>query len=174
MRGTLGETLDRFILLQIGAASATRQQVERIVEDLIRQGRMEREEGRTVVEDVMSRARERSTGARAFVDTSVQQGLRATGVPNREAYEDLLFRVEQLEHRVRLLEGMPTATREAAEAEAIVVPPAPLEAEGVSGAPLGEPEPPMPPLGGIDPAPGQTTPGGDQPDITPRPRRGPR
>jgi polyhydroxyalkanoate synthesis regulator phasin len=170
MRGTLGETLDRFILLQIGAAAATRQQVERIVEDLIRQGRMEREEGRTMVEDVMSRARERSTGARAFVDTSVQQGLRATGVPNREAYEDLLFRVEQLEHRVRLLEGMPTATREAAEAESTVtvVPPAPLEAEGVSGAPLGEPEPPMPPVGGSDPAPGQTPPG-VTPGLPPRP-----
>jgi polyhydroxyalkanoate synthesis regulator phasin len=33
---------------------------------------VEREEGRTVVDDVMNRARERSTGARSLVDASVQ------------------------------------------------------------------------------------------------------
>ncbi len=105
MRGTVGETLERLILLQIGAAAATRDRVERIVEDLIAQGRVEREEGRTVVNEVMGRARERSQGARALVDASVQQSLKGVGVPTREDYEDLVFRVEQLEHRVRMLEG---------------------------------------------------------------------
>jgi polyhydroxyalkanoate synthesis regulator phasin len=105
MRGTVGETLERLILLQVGAASATRERVERIVEDLIAQGRVEREEGRTVVDEVMGRARERSEGARSLVDASVQQSLRGVGVPVREDYEDLVFRVEQLEHRVRMLEG---------------------------------------------------------------------
>ena len=101
------ETLERLILLQVGAAAVTRERVQEAVDRLIEQGRMEREEGRTMVENVMSRARERSSGARALVDASVQQGLRATGVPNREVYEDILFRVEQLEHRVRLLEDRP-------------------------------------------------------------------
>ncbi len=105
MRGTVGETLERLILLQVGAAAATRDRVERIVEDLIAQGRVEREEGRTLVNDVMGRARERSEGARSLVDASVQQSLKGVGVPTREDYEDLIFRVEQLEHRVRMLEG---------------------------------------------------------------------
>jgi hypothetical protein len=56
---------------------------------------------------VMSRARERSTGARSLVDASVQQGLRRSGLPTREAYEDVVFRIEQLEHRVRMLEDRP-------------------------------------------------------------------
>jgi polyhydroxyalkanoate synthesis regulator phasin len=76
MRGTVGETLERLILLQIGAAAATRDKVQEIVDSLVEQGRVEREEGRTVVNDVMNRARERSTGARSLVDASVQQGLR--------------------------------------------------------------------------------------------------
>lgn len=105
MRGTVGETLERLILLQVGAAAATRDRVERIVEDLIAQGRVEREEGRTLVNEVMGRARERSEGARSLVDASVQQSLKGVGVPVREDYEDLVFRVEQLEHRVRMLEG---------------------------------------------------------------------
>jgi polyhydroxyalkanoate synthesis regulator phasin len=107
MRGTVGETLERLILLQIGAAAATRDKVQEIVDSLVEQGRVEREEGRTVVNDVMNRARERSTGARSLVDASLQQGLRRGGVPTREDYEDLLFRIEQLEHRVRMLEDRP-------------------------------------------------------------------
>src|SRR5215207_9212378 len=109
MRGTVVETLERLILLQIGAAAATRDKVQEIVDSLVEQGRMEREEGRTVVEDVMSRARERSAGARSLVDASVQQGLRRGGLPTREDHEDLVFRVEQLEHRVRMLEDRPAA-----------------------------------------------------------------
>lgn len=105
MRGTFGETLERLVLLQVGAAAATRKRVEQVVEDLIAEGRVERAEGRTLVNEVMGRAKERSEGARSLVDASVQQGLRGAGVPTREDYEDLTFRVEQLEHRVRVLEG---------------------------------------------------------------------
>jgi polyhydroxyalkanoate synthesis regulator phasin len=108
MRGTIGDTLERLILLQIGAAAATRERIEQVVEDLIEQGRLQREEGRTVVNEVMDRARERRSGARTLLDASVQQGLRGVGVPTREDYEDLLFRVEQLEHRVRVLEEQPS------------------------------------------------------------------
>jgi polyhydroxyalkanoate synthesis regulator phasin len=109
MRRTVGETLQRLILLQIGAAAATRDRVQDIVDSLVEQGRVEREEGRKMVNDVMNRARERSTGARSLVDASVQQGLRRGGLPTREDYEDLLFRIEQLEHRVRMLEDRPAA-----------------------------------------------------------------
>jgi polyhydroxyalkanoate synthesis regulator phasin len=109
MRGTIGETLERLILLQIGAAAATRDKVQAIVDSLVEQGRVEREEGRAVVNDVMNRARERSTGARSLVDASLQQGLRRGGLQTREDYEDLLFRIEQLEHRMRMLEDRPAA-----------------------------------------------------------------
>jgi polyhydroxyalkanoate synthesis regulator phasin len=118
MRGTVGGTLERLILLQIGVAAATRDRVQEVVDRLVEQGRIEREEGRTVVNDVLNRARERSTGARSLVDASVQQGLRRGGLPTREDYEDLLFRIEQLEHRVRMLEDRPVAPPPAGEPEA--------------------------------------------------------
>jgi polyhydroxyalkanoate synthesis regulator phasin len=128
MRGTVGETLERLILLQVGAAAATRDRVQEVVDSLIEQGRIEREEGRTVVNDVMNRARERSAGARSLVDASVQQGLRRGGLPTREDHEDLVFRVEQLEHRVRMLEDRPAAPTTGAS------PPA-GGPEGVTGGP---------------------------------------
>jgi polyhydroxyalkanoate synthesis regulator phasin len=141
------DTLERLILLQIGAAAVTRERVQEVVNRLIQQGRMEREEGRTVVEDMMTRARDRSTGARGLLDASVQQGLRGVGVPNRESYEDLLFRVEQLEYRVRLLEERPTVSPEAP----------PVVAEDPAA-------PPEPPVGGIDVAP---QPPRDEPETPP-------
>lgn len=107
MRGTVGETLERLILLQIGAAAATRDKVQEVVDRLVEQGRLEREEGRTVVNDVVDRARERSAGTKALIDSSLQQGLRGAGVPTREDFDDLVFRVEQLEHRVRMVEERP-------------------------------------------------------------------
>ena len=109
MRGTIGETFERLILLQIGAAAATRERIEEVVEGLIEQGRIQREEGKTLVDQVAGRARERSSGARSLVDATAQQGLRRAGLPTREDYEDLVFRVEQLEHRVRMLEDRPVA-----------------------------------------------------------------
>lgn len=130
MRGTVGETLERLILLQVGAAAATRDRVEQAVEDLIQKGRVEREEGRTLVEQVMGRARERSAGTRSLVDASVQQGLRGAGVPTRDDYEDLVFRVEQLEHRVRMLEDRPAEP-----------PPSAGGPEGASGSPAAPPRP---------------------------------
>ena len=109
MRGTIGETFERLILLQIGAAAATRERIEEVVEGLVEQGRIQREEGKTLVDQVAGRARERSAGARSLMDATAQQGLRRAGLPTREDYEDLVFRVEQLEHRVRMLEDRPVA-----------------------------------------------------------------
>ena len=135
MRGTVGETLERLILLQVGAAAATRDRVQEAVDSLIEQGRIEREEGRTVVNDVMNRARERSAGARSLVDASVQQGLRRGGLPTREDYEDLVFRVEQLEHRVRMLEDRPATPTPG-------TPPPAGGPEGMTGGPEVAPPPP--------------------------------
>ncbi len=128
------ETLERLVLLQIGAATATRDKVERVVEELIEQGRVQREEGRKLVDEVMGRARERSGGARSLFDASVQQGLRGAGVPTREDYEDMVFRVEQLEHRVRMLEDRSAGPSPGPPAGGVV--------EGTPQPPRDEPETP--------------------------------
>ena len=76
---------------------------------MIERGRIERGEGCAIVMEVLSRARERSADARSLVDVSMQQGLCGTGMLTRDAYENFLLCVEQLEHRVRLLECRSTA-----------------------------------------------------------------
>ena len=165
MRGTVGETLERLVLLQVGAAAATRERVEQAVEDLVQRGRVEREEGRRVVDDVMDRARERSSGARSLIDASVQQGLRRGGVPTREDYEDLVFRVEQLEHRVRMIEDRPAAPPpsvippSAGGPEDIMSPPGGVPGGAPGGVPGGPASPVIPPS--------TATPPRDEPDVPP-------
>ena len=144
MRGTIGETFERLILLQIGAAAATRERIEEVVEGPIDQGRVQRDEGKTLVDQEMGRARESSSGARSLVDATAQQGLRRAGLPTREDYEDLVFRVEQLEHRVRMLEDRP------------VEPPATVTPPPRAGGPEGVTGPEAPPTG---------------PDVAPQPPR---
>ena len=150
MRGTISETFERLVLLQIGAAAATRERIEEVVESLIEQGRIQREEGKTLVDQVAGRARERSSGARSLVDATAQQGLRKAGLPTRDDYEDLVFRVEQLEHRVRLLEDRPVAPptsvtppQRAGGPEGVTGPEAPSDGPDVAPqAPRDEPETP--------------------------------
>lgn len=98
------DTLEKLVLLQIGAAAITQERVEQAVSQLIDQGRITREEGRNVANEMAANARQRSNSARTLIDASVQQGMRQVGVPTRQDYEDLVFRVEQLEHRIRLME----------------------------------------------------------------------
>ena len=143
MRGTISETFERLVLLQIGAAAASRERIEEVVESLIEQGRIQREEGKTLVDQVAGRARERSSGARSLMDATAQQGLRKAGLPTRDDYEDLIFRVEQLEHRVRLLEDRPVGPP-----SSVTPPPRAGGPEGVTGpeAPSDGPdEAPQPP-----------------------------
>jgi polyhydroxyalkanoate synthesis regulator phasin len=151
MRGTLSETFERLILLQIGAAAATRERIQESVDGLVEQGRIQREEGKALVDQVALRARERSSGARSLVDATAQQGLRKAGLPTREDYEDLVFRVEQLEHRVRLLEDRPVAPP-----SSVTPPPRAGGPEGVTG--------PEAPSGGPDVAPEASR---DEPETPP-------
>src|ERR687885_1267858 len=142
MRGTLGETFERLILLQIGAAAATRERIEEVVDSLVEQGRVQREEGKTLVDQVMGRARERSSGARSLVDATAQQGLRRAGLPTREDYEDLVFRMEQLEHRVRMLEDRPVEPPPRAGGPAVVTGQQAAGPDAVPHTPRDEPETP--------------------------------
>ena len=107
------ESLERLILLQIGAAAVTRERVQEAVNRLIEQGRMEREEGRAVVEDVLSRARERSSGTRSLIDASVQQGLRGAGSPEAqvrpEAPPEASVPPEEVEPTIPPVGGVDTA-----------------------------------------------------------------
>lgn len=104
------EAVEQTILLSIGAASLTRERVEGIVSDFVNRGHLGADEGRAVVDKVMSRVRGESggTGASSVVDRiegGVQALLKEVGVARRDEVQDLEMRMAALEHRMALVEA---------------------------------------------------------------------
>jgi polyhydroxyalkanoate synthesis regulator phasin len=101
------EAVEHTILLSIGAASLTRERVEAIVSDFVSRGHLGTEEGRAIVDRVMSRVRGEGTAGPSVVERlegGVQSFLKEAGVARREELAELEMRVAALEHRIGLLE----------------------------------------------------------------------
>jgi polyhydroxyalkanoate synthesis regulator phasin len=104
--------VEQAILLSIGAASITRDRVEEVVTELVRQGRISGEEGRAVVERVVSRAVGEGrvpSGLVGSLESGLRGAFREAGLMTRGDLDDVRVQLAELDHRVRLLEGSPPA-----------------------------------------------------------------
>jgi polyhydroxyalkanoate synthesis regulator phasin len=104
--------VEQAILLSIGAASITRDRVEGIVGELVRQGRMSGEEGRAVVERLVSRTvgeARTPAGLLGSLEGGLRGALREAGLVTRADVDDIRVQLAELDHRLRLLEGSPPA-----------------------------------------------------------------
>lgn len=103
------ETIEQAILLSVGAASLTRDRVEGVVAELVRQGRLSTDDGRAMVERLVDRAvhtdaRTRPAGLVGQIESGLRAGLREAGLVTRADLDDLQVHLAELEHRIRLLE----------------------------------------------------------------------
>lgn len=99
--------IEQAVLLSIGAASLTRERAEAAVADLVRRGQIGGDEGRLVVERLLARVRGEGAAASGLVgriEGGLQGAMREVGVVTRPELEDVLLRLAELEHRIRLLE----------------------------------------------------------------------
>jgi len=90
----------------------TKDRAQELVEDLVYRGQLSSEEGREVVERLVSRSREEARSVLKKADSSLQGAYRDIGLPTRREFEDLDFRLRQLEMRVQLLETAAEAQAE--------------------------------------------------------------
>lgn len=113
---SLRDTLEQAILLSVGAASLTRDRVEQIVGELVAQGRVSAEDGRVIMDRLITRVvdpqRPTPSGLIGHLEESLRNALSDAGVVTRNEVEDLRVHVAELDHRLRLLEGSaePTLT----------------------------------------------------------------
>lgn len=108
------DLIERTFLVGVGAAALTKDRVQGLVDEFVRRGQLSREEGRDMLDNLVSRSRAEAQSALKKADSSLQGTYKDMGLTTRRDFEDLDFQIRQLEHRVRLLEG---ATDAAAEAE---------------------------------------------------------
>jgi polyhydroxyalkanoate synthesis regulator phasin len=109
----LKDLIERTFLAGMGAAALTKDRVQELVEELVNKGQMNAEEGREVVDRLVARSREEARLMLKKADSSLQSAYRELGLGSKEELGDLNLRIEQLEHRIRLLEErMDTTPRE--------------------------------------------------------------
>jgi polyhydroxyalkanoate synthesis regulator phasin len=105
---SIRDLIERTFLVGVGAAAFTKDRVQELMEEFVRRGELSTEEGRDMVDRLVSRSREEARSAMKRADSSVQGTLRDLGLATRRELEDLEMRVRQLEHRLTLLEHAPT------------------------------------------------------------------
>jgi polyhydroxyalkanoate synthesis regulator phasin len=104
---TVREAIERTILLSVGAASLTRERAEAVVGDFVRRGELAGDEARAMVDRLMTRVRGEGSQGSGFIDRlegGVLGALREVGIVTRGEMEDVLLRLAEIEHRLKLLE----------------------------------------------------------------------
>jgi polyhydroxyalkanoate synthesis regulator phasin len=107
-RGITGQVvrdlIEKTFLAGMGAAALTKDRLQELVEEFVKRGQLSSEEGRDVVDRVMTRSREEARTVLKKADSSLQSAYRDIGLTTKRELEDLDFRLRQLEMRVGLLE----------------------------------------------------------------------
>ncbi len=99
------ELIERTFLAGMGAAALTKDRVQELVEDLVRRGQLNTDEGREVVDRLVARSRDEARSVLKKADTSLQGAYRDLGLGTKRELEDLDLRIRQIEQRVQLLEA---------------------------------------------------------------------
>lgn len=102
---SIRDLIERTFLIGVGAAAFTKDRVQELVEEFVRRGELSSDEGRDMVDKLVARTRDEARSAMSRADSSIHGALRDFGVTTRRELEDLEMRVQQLEHRISLLEG---------------------------------------------------------------------
>lgn len=109
---SIRELIEKTFLAGMGAAALTKDRLQELVEDLVRRGQLNSDEGRDVVERLLSRSREEARTMLKKADSSLQGAYHDIGLTTKRELEDLEFRMRQLEMRVALLEKAADAQAE--------------------------------------------------------------
>jgi len=102
---SIRDLIERTFLVGVGAAALTKDRVQELVEEFVHRGQLSGDEGREMVDRLVTRSREEARSVLKRADSSLQGAYKDMGLGTKRELEDLEFRIRQLEHRVRLLES---------------------------------------------------------------------
>jgi polyhydroxyalkanoate synthesis regulator phasin len=100
------DVVERTFLAGMGAAALTKDRVQDLIEDLVHLGQINAEEGRDMVDRLLTRTREDARTVLKRVDLSSPSANREQVHALQQQLEDQELRIRQLEHRILLLEGL--------------------------------------------------------------------
>lgn len=96
----LGENIRRFLATGLGLAIFTKDRVSEIINELVQQGQVSREEGERLLDEVIRRAQEQGSEIRSLVDQGIARILERTGLARQKDVQELMRRIEELEAKL--------------------------------------------------------------------------
>jgi len=100
----LRDLIERTFLAGMGAAALTKDRIQELTEEFVKRGQLSSEEGKEVVDRLLTRSREEARSVLKKADESLRGAYREFGPPSKRDFEDLAQRLEDLERRVQSLE----------------------------------------------------------------------
>jgi polyhydroxyalkanoate synthesis regulator phasin len=105
------EVLERLALAGVGAVALTAERIDTLADALAERGGMTRDQARATIMDLATRWRGESVRWGERAGAGLAGVFRELGLVTRDDWDELELRVAQLEHRLRLLEGVPAEPR---------------------------------------------------------------
>jgi len=99
------DLVKRWLLIGLGLAALTKEKAEEIVLDLVQRGEMSREEGKSLIDNVLRRTDAGKHEVRDRLHAEVRRFLKGTGIAARDDIENLRAEIEALNTRLTELEG---------------------------------------------------------------------
>lgn len=127
----ISENIRRFLATGLGLAIFTTDRIREMIQELVRQGEVSREEGERLLDDILRRAQSQSNEMRTALNEGLSRFFERTGLARQEEIERLKQRIEELERRLQ--------SREEAEADEEN-----LQAEGAEEGDMSPPDEPAP------------------------------
>jgi polyhydroxyalkanoate synthesis regulator phasin len=109
---SIREIIERTLLVGLGAASLTIDRLQAVADEFVKRGQLSTEEGRQLVENLAARSKDEAKSALRTAESGLQSAYHELGLSTKREFEDMDFRMRQLEHRIALLEHTADGTGE--------------------------------------------------------------
>lgn len=92
------ETLKNLMYQGLGVIAITKEKMEKSIADLVEKGKMTREEGKKLYEEISAETSKAGKEFKENTKESIREWIEKSGIPSREEFEALRARVEKLEN----------------------------------------------------------------------------
>mgnify|MGYP002399038597 CR=1 FL=1 len=97
----MNDLFDKLFSLGIGIAAASKEQVEKLVNELVEKGKMTRSESAEVVESLINKGKETQKKMEEVVNSKVEETLKSLNLVTKKDFDELEARVKALEEKLR-------------------------------------------------------------------------
>lgn len=111
----LNENIRRFLATGLGLAIFTKDRVVAIVQELVKQGQVSREEGERLLDDILLNAQAQSSELRSSFNEGFSRILERVGLARQDDVEVLKKRIEELERHLNLQQEAEPAEEKTAD-----------------------------------------------------------